>query len=102
MTKLNQYRVCPTVQKIKRKFSSDKEFKLPYANAKDINQIIKSLDVYKAKGSDWISAKFDKMSTDITDFHIANIINKGISENTYSENAKTAHVRLIFKKGDKT
>ena len=42
------------------------------------------------------------MSTDITDFHIANIINKGISENTYSENAKTAHIRLIFKKGDKT
>ena len=33
-------------------FSSDKEFELSYANAKDIKQIIKSLDVNKGKGSD--------------------------------------------------
>ena len=66
-------------------------------NAKDINQIIKSLNVNKAKGPDGISAKFAKISADIIDCHIANIISKDISENTYSENAKTANVRAIFK-----
>ena len=34
-------------------------------NAKDINQIIKSLNVNKAKGPDGISAKFAKISADI-------------------------------------
>ena len=36
------------------------------------------------------------------DSHIANIINKDISNKKFSENAKTATVRPIFKKGDRT
>ena len=39
------------------------------------------------------------MSADIIDRHIANIINKDIVNNKFSENAKTAAVRPIFKKG---
>ena len=39
---------------------------------------------------------------DIIDCHIADIINKDISNNKFSANAKTATVRLIFKKGDWT
>ena len=66
------------------------------------NQIIKSLNINKAKGSDGISAKFVKISDDIIDCHIANIINKNISNKKFSENAKTATVRPIFKKGDRT
>ena len=66
------------------------------------NQIIKSLNINKAKGLDGISAKFVKISDDIIDCHIANIINKNISNNKFSENAKTATVRPIFKKGDRT
>ena len=60
------------------------------------NQIIKSLNINKAKGLDGISAKFVKISDDIIDCHIANIINKNISNNKFSENAKTATVRPIF------
>ena len=55
-----------------------------------------------AKGPDGISAKFVKMSGDIIDCHIAVIINKDISNNKFSENAKTATVRPIFKKGVRT
>ena len=40
-------------------------FELAYVNAKNINQIIKSLNVNKAKGPDGISAKFAKISADI-------------------------------------
>ena len=39
------------------------------------------------------------MSADIIDCHMANIINKDISDNKYSGNAKTATVRPIFEKG---
>ena len=43
-----------------------------------------------------------KLSADIIDCHIANIINKDISNNKFSENAETATVRPIFKKKDRT
>ena len=39
---------------------------------------------------------------DFIDCYIANIIDKNICNNKFSENAKTATVRLIFKKGDRT
>ena len=39
---------------------------------------------------------------DIINFHIANIINKGISDNKCPENAKTTTVRPIFKIRDRT
>ena len=96
---LSKYSAHPSVQKIKRKFSQDKESELTYANAKDINQIMKSLNINKAKVPDGISANFVKISADIIGCHIAN---KDISNNKFSENAKTATVRPTFKRGDRT
>ena len=79
---ISKYSAHPSVQKIKREFSLDKEFELVYANAKDINQmIIKSLNINKAKDPDGISDKFVKISVDIIDCHIANIINEDIYDN---------------------
>ena len=80
-------------------FSVDKEFELPYASAKDVNQIIKSLNENKANVPGRISAKLVKISANIIDCHIANII-KDISNNKFSENDKTATVGQIFEKGD--
>ena len=99
---ISKYSSHPSVQKIKREFSIDKEFELPYASAKDMNQIIKSLNINKDKGPDGISAKFVKIAADIIDCLIANIINEDISNKKFSENAKTAAVRPMFKKGDRT
>ena len=81
---ISKHSLHPSVQKIKREFSIDKEFELPYASAKDINHVMKSLNINKAKGPDGISAKFVKTSGNIIDCHIANIINKGISNNKFS------------------
>ena len=39
-----------------------------------------------------------KILADIIDCYLANIINKDISNNKFSENAKTATVRPIFSK----
>ena len=54
------YSAHPSIQKIKREASVDKEFESAYASAKDINQIIKSLNANKATGPDGISASFVK------------------------------------------
>lgn len=55
----------------------------------------------KTKGPDGLSAKFVKMSVKIIDCHSANITSKNISDSKHSENAKTANLRPIFKKGDR-
>ena len=86
---ISKYSSHPSAQKIKREFSVDQEFELPYASAKDINQIIKSLNENKANVPGRISAKLVKISADIIDCHIANII-KDFSNNKFSENDKTA------------
>ena len=85
---ISKYSSHSSVQKIKRGFSLDKEFELSYASAKDLNKIIKFPNINKAKGPDGISAKFVKILADIID--VANLINKDISNNKFSENAKTA------------
>ena len=92
---ISKYSSHPSVPKLKMEFSTDKEFELPYASAKDINKIIKSLNINKAKGPHGTATRFVKTSADIIDCHIANIINKDISNNKFSENAKAATVRPI-------
>ena len=42
------------------------------------------------------------MSANVTDCHLSNIIASDISDNNYSEQSKTATVRPIFKKDDRT
>ena len=42
------------------------------------------------------------MSANVIDSHLTNIIDKDIDQNNYSENAKTANVKPVFKKDDRT
>ena len=99
---ISVYSSHPSIKRIKQFFIADKNFDLPKANVSDINKIIKSLTTNKAKGPGGISAKFVKMSASVTDCHLANIINNDISNNNYSEHAKTATVRPVFKQDDRT
>ena len=55
----------------------------------------------KEKGPDGNSAKLVKTLSDIINCHIANVINKYISENKCSEEGKTANATSIFLKKDK-
>ena len=91
-----------SIRKIRYLCVPKNKFDLPYASTSDINKVIKSLNVNKAKGPDGISAKFVKMSANVIDCHLANIINNDISLNKYSKHVKTAIVRPIFKKDDRT
>ena len=92
----------PSIRKIENLCVPENTFDLLYASTSDMKKVIKSLNVNKAKRPDGISAKFVKMSTNITDCHLANIINNDISSNKYSKHAKAVTVRSIFKKYDRT
>ena len=76
-------------------------FDFPEANTEDINKIIKSLNPNKATGPDRITLKIIKTDAKVIDSHLAHIINKDLKENKFSENAKTALVRPIYKKDDR-
>ena len=99
---ISVYSNHPSIQKIKSVFNTDSKFDLPKQTASDVNKIIKSLDTNKATGPDGIPAKFLQMSANAIDCHLSNILTCDISKNKYSEHAKTATVRPIFKKDDRT
>ena len=64
----------PSTRKIKNLWVTENKFDLPCASSSDINKIIKSFNVNKAKGPEGISAKFVKMSAKVIYCHLANII----------------------------
>ena len=65
-----------------------------------VNKIIKELDSKKATGLDKNPPKIVKMSANVIDSHSANIINNDITKNVFSEKAKVASVRPIFRKNE--
>ena len=62
---------------------------------------MKPLNPNKATGPDHIPLKIIKTAANVIDSHLAYIINKDLKENKFSENAKTALVRSIYKKDDR-
>ena len=83
------YSNYPSIRKIKYFCVSENKFDLPNISTSEINKIIKSLNVNKAKKPDRISVKFAKMPANTIDCHLANIINNDISLNKYSKHAET-------------
>ena len=55
------------------------------------------LNTEKATGPNAFPVKVIKLSANVIDSHLANILNKDIDLNCYSENAKVGNVTSIFK-----
>ena len=55
----------------------------------------------KATGSDFIPLKVIRFASNAIDSHLYNVIIKDLETNKYSEEPKTALVRLIFKKNER-
>ena len=62
------------------------------------SKIIDLLSSHKTTGPDCIPVKFNKLSVNVIDSHLTNFINKDIDLNCYSQSAKIANIRPIFKK----
>ena len=90
---IDTYQDHPRVIAIKSPVTHNSKFKIPHATTQDIN----SLSPDKATGPDSIPVKFIKLSANVIDSHFINR-NKDIDLNCYSESAKSAKVRSIFKK----
>ena len=95
------YRNHPSIETINKTCNQKENFGIPTAITEEKNKIIKVLDPKKATGLDKIPPKIVKMSAHIIDSHLANIINNNITKNAFSEKAKVASVRPIFKKNER-
>ena len=100
---INRYENHPSIKLIKDNvFSEDKDLTIESATVVEINKIIKHLNPKKATRPDKIPVKIVKLAANIADSHLTNIINNDLSRNSFSNSAKVASVRPIFKKDDRT
>ena len=81
--------------------NKNENFDIPTTTTEEINKIIKELDPKKATDLGKIPPKIVKISANVIDYHLANIINNDITNNVFSEKAKVASVRSIFKKNER-
>jgi len=98
---IKHYENHPSICKIKNNQNKNKTFEFPEAKVEDINKIIKSLNPKKATGPDGIPIKIIRSAHNVIDSHMTNIFNKDLNIDKYSEDAKTAAVRPLFKKDDR-
>ena len=98
---IENYRNHSSIIKIKEIVKEKPIFDFPEATTEDVNNIIKSLNSNKATGPDQIPPKIIKTAANVTDSHLAHIINKNLKKNQFSEDAKTALVRSIYKNDDR-
>ena len=96
---LKNYENHPIIIKIRENLpATTKSFSLPLAKKGEICKILKSVNVTKSTGEDIIVPCYVKISADILDYPISEIINNDIKRCKFSVNAKTANVAPIFKK----
>ena len=96
---IKEYKNHPSIVNIRNQTNLNVDtFNFPHATAEEINKIIKEINPKKATGPNKIPLKIIKLSAIIIDSHFNNIINKNIDNNRFSEIAKIASIRLIFKK----
>ena len=73
-------------------------FDIPTAKIEDINKTIKNINPKKTTGPDKIPPKIVKLSANIIDSHLMNIINNDLSNNSFSNEEKVATVQPIYEK----
>ena len=96
---IEKFQNHPSILDIQNKNDSIRDrFEIPKATIEQVNKIIKDLNPKKATGPDKIPPKIIKLSANIIDSHLTNIINKDISQSKFSEAAKIASVRPLYKK----
>ena len=99
---IDKYKDHSSVLEIRKRNTNLGNFTLPKAEVQEVNTIIKSLNSKKATGPDGIPIKIVKLSANVIDTYVTHIINSDLTSASFSEEAKIASVRPIFKKKSRT
>ena len=76
-----------------------KEFKIEELKVEQVNKILRNVNSGKATGPDKIPRKIVKVSANIIDYHLNNMINSGLKRNLFSDSARVALKFVQFSKG---
>ena len=82
----------------KKNINIVEKFTIKEATVSNINTLLKSINSKKATGPDNIPPKLVRLSVNVIDRHLRNIINKGLQNSSFPDAAKIASVRPIYKK----
>ena len=99
---ISNYKHHPNINQIRKKCSNPRTYSFPEANKEEINILIKRLNPKKATGPDGIPLKIIKLSADVTDKHLTNIINTNLVCLCFSKNARIASVEPTYKKENRS
>ena len=89
----------PSIVEIKKNINIVEKFTIKETTVSDINTLLKSVNTKKATGPDKSPPpKLVKLSANVIDSHLCNIINKGLQDSSFPDAAKIASVRPIYKK----
>ena len=92
------YKHHPSINQIRKKCS----YSFREAKKEEINILIKRLNPKKATGPDGIPLKIIKLSADVIDKHLTNIINTDLECSCFSENAKIPSLKSMYKKENRS
>ena len=95
---INKYKNQSSINQIRKECSNPKIHSFPEAKNEEITILIKRLSPKKVTGPDGILLKIIKLFADVIDKHLTNIINTDLESSYFSENAKIASVKPIYKK----
>ena len=87
------------VREIKKNINIVEKCTIKEATVSNINTLLKSVNTEKASGPDNIPPKLVKLSGNVIDSHLCNIINKGLQNSFFPDAAKIVSVRPLYKKG---
>lgn len=95
---VKKYENHPSILEIKKNFDSSKKFEFPKAKVEDINTLLKQTNIKKATGPDTIPPKLTRLSANVIDSHLCNVINMDLDEFLFPNGAKIATVNPMYKK----
>ena len=99
---ISNYKHHPIINQIRKKCSNPKIYmQFSWRKKEEINILIKHLNPKKATGPDGIPLQIIKLSPDVIDKHLTNI-NTDLECSCFSEKAKIASVKPIYKKENRS
>ena len=96
-TIIAHYKDHPSIKVIKDNYYHIEPFNIPLAELSDINGILKKINTKKAAGPDLILPSLVRMTADIIDKPLKEIVNNMI-KSLFPDTGKIAHVTPIYKK----
>ena len=85
---IGEYKNHTSIKAIQDTFPLKKEFKIEQAKVEQINKILRNINSREAAGPDKIPPKIVKMSANIIDFHLTNIINSRLKKMPFQTQQK--------------